>query len=176
VILGASVLAALFAVGSYYAHFPHVYRTLGRVSASAPPAAPVNAAPAPSPLPVGERAIRAARIVPAAYGLPLLGLTLLGVATVRGRDRLSLALVAWGISCAVFLAFRVLAPVDAPFQRYADEFIHRVYGMTLPAAAILAASGAAWAWRRNTGWRAVAGIVVLAAVAGGVGEWLAWVR
>ena len=87
--------------------------------------------------------MRAGRIAVDAYGLPLLGLTVLGVAVAwpRRRDRLTLALAAGGISCAVFLASRVLAPVDAPFQRYADEFIHRVYGMTLPAVAILLVLG-----------------------------------
>jgi hypothetical protein len=55
--------------------------------------------------------------------------------------------------CAEFLAFGVLAPVDAPFQRYADEFIHRMYGMTLRSVAILAAGAFAWGWRRNATWR-----------------------
>jgi hypothetical protein len=175
VVLGASVLAAVFAIGSYYAHFPEVYRTLGRVSAAAP-RAPMTDDLIASPLPVSERVTRAARIAADAYELPLLGLTLLGLALVRRRDRLSLALAGWGISFAVFLAFRVLAPVDAPFQRYADEFIHRVYGMTLPAVAIVAACAAAWAWRKNAAWRVAAGVVVFAAVVIGVIQWMAWFR
>lgn len=172
VIVAASILAALFAVGSYYAHFPEVYRTLGRVSA----AGPTDATPAPAPLPVSARATRAAWIAGDAYGSPLLGLALLGVAGVRRRDRLSLALAGWGISCAVFLAFRVLAPVDAPFQRYADEFIHRVYGMTLPAVAILAACASAWAWRKGAAWRLAAGLAGLAILIIAVKHWLAWFR
>lgn len=181
VVLGASVLAALFAVGSYYAHFPEVYRSLDRVtsSADAPPTPSPTAisAPTPAPLRVTARATRAARIAMDAYALPLLVLTVLGVAVIdRQRNRLTLALVAWGVSCAVFLVFRIVAPVDGPFQRYADEFIHRVYGMTLPAVAILAAFGAAWAWRKGAAWRAGASVVVLAAVVLGVREWIAWFR
>lgn len=178
IILGASVLAALFAVGTYYRHFPEVYRTLGRVSASAP-RAPMTDDIVSSPLPVGERAARAARIALEAYGLQLLALTIGGVVLVsrqRQRDRLTLALVAWGITCAVFLASRVLAPVDAPFQRYADEFIHRVYGMTLPAVAILAAVAFARGWRSTLVWQLGAFVVALAAVRHGMTQWLGWFR
>ena len=179
-ILGASVLAALFAVGSYYAHFPEVYRTLDRVSAPSaqPQAAADDERPAAAPLPVGARAFRAARIAADAYGAPLLVLALVGSVLVwrKRPDRLTLALVGWGISLGVFLAFRVLAPVDAAFQRYADEFIHRVYGMTLPAVVILGATAVAWAWRKNAVWRIAAGVVVLAAVAIGVTRWMAWFR
>ena len=55
------------------------------------------------------------------------------------------------------------APVDAPFQRYADEFIHRVYGMTLPAVAVLAAFAFARGWRSTLGWQLGAFVVALAA-------------
>jgi hypothetical protein len=178
VILGASVLAALFAVGSYYAHFPEVYRTLDRVSGSAAQAPATGARPSAAPLPVGARAARAARIANDAYGPALLVLTVIGGVLVsrRRRDRVTLALAGWGISFLMFLAFRVLAPVDAPFQRYADEFIHRVYGMTLPAVAIVAAYAAAWAWRKNVAWRVAAGAVVCAAVVIGITQWMAWFR
>jgi hypothetical protein len=122
--------------------------------------------------------MRAARIGVDAYGPWLLILIPLGVATVwrRGSDRLTLALAGWGISFVVFLAFRVLAPVDAQFQRYADEFIHRVYGMTLPAVAILAGSAVAWTWRHNVGWRLAGAAAALAAVALGITQWLMWFR
>jgi hypothetical protein len=177
-ILAASVLAALFAVGSYYAHFPEVYRTLGRVSGSASQAPAADAGPSAAPLPVGVRAARAARIAVDAYGAPLLGLTMIGGLLVirRRRDRLTLALAGWGISFTVFLAFRVLAPVDAPFQRYADEFIHRVYGMTLPAVAILAGCAVAWAWRSNLAWRITATLATFAAGVMAVTRWMAWFR
>ena len=87
-----------------------------------------------------------------------------------------LALAGWGISLSVFLAFRVLAPVDAPFQRYADEFIHRIYGMTLPAVGILTGAAFAWTWRQNAAWRIGGAAVALGAVALGVNQWLMWFR
>ena len=101
-----------------------------------------------------------------------------GLATLRtrGADRLTLALAGWGISLGVFLAFRVLAPVDAPFQRYADEFIHRIYGMTLPAVAILTGTAFAWTWRQKAVWRIAGAAVALGAVASGVSDWLMWFR
>lgn len=180
-VLIATVLAAVFAVGSYYAHFPEVWRTLGSVSSSnqAPAAgAPASGRPAPAPLGVAERATRAARIGADAYGPWLLLLVPIGAVALRqrSRDRLTLALAGWTISFAVFLAFRVLAPVDAQFQRYADEFIHRVYGMTLPAIAIVTAAGGAWAWRRSTPWRIAAAFLCLGTAVLAISEWLAWFR
>jgi hypothetical protein len=122
--------------------------------------------------------MRAARIGVDAYGPWLLLLAALGLADLRRRrpDRLTLALAGWGISFLAFLAFRVLAPVDAQFQRYADEFIHRVYGMTLPAVAILAASAFAWSWRKTGAWRLGGAALALAATIGGVSQWAAWFR
>lgn len=181
-VMAVSVLAALFAVGSYYAHFPEVYRTLDRVRTPvAQPQAPTADAPraaAPEPLPLSERAQRAARLGVDAYGVPLLVLALAGAVRLRhhSRDRLTLALGGWAISFAVFLAFRILAPVDPRLQRYADEFIHRVYGMTLPAVAILAACGAAWAWRKNTACRIAAAALAAAAVHVAIDWWLGWFR
>ena len=179
VIVGVSVLAALFAIGSYYAHFPEVYRGLRRVSTGE--AVPSSAMATPTrppvaPLSVSQRAGRAARIAVDAYGPWMLLLMPLGVAAISQRrtDRLTLALAGWGISLMVFLAFRVLAPVDAPLQRYADEFIHRVYGMTLPAVAIVTASAVAWAWRKNAAWRTAAALLSFGALAVGIVHWSAW--
>jgi hypothetical protein len=180
-ILVASVLAAVFAVAAYYAHFPEVWRSLSSVSS--PAQQPGSAAgpadrPAQVPLRMSERATRAARIGLDAYGPWLLLLLPIGLVTLRARsgDPLTLAIVGWTVSFAVFLAFRVLAPVDAQFQRYADEFIHRVYGMTLPALAVVAAAGAASAWKRNAAWRLAAGALTLGAVVLAIGDWAAWFR
>jgi hypothetical protein len=179
-VLGASLLAAIFAVGSYYAHFPEVWKSLRGVSApsQADAAAGSPTRPAGASLGVGERTIRAARIGVDAYGPWLLILAPIGLVCVwrRSTDRLTLALAGWGTSFAVFLTFRVLGPVDVQFQRYADEFIHRVYGMTLPAVTIIGGCAFAWTWHRGTSWRVGGCAVVLAAAALGVDHWASWFR
>jgi hypothetical protein len=178
-IVASTVLAAAFAIGAYYAHFPDVYRSLGRVtSASEAAAPPTSANPAAQPaLTVGARAQRAGQLGLRGIGWPMLLLAGAGawLATRLGRDRLTLALTGWGISFAVFVTFRTVAPVDARYQRYADEFIERVYYATLPAFAILAALAIAWAWRRGSAWR-IAGVALgLACAVIGVRAWAAWI-
>jgi len=178
-IVAATVLAAAFAVGAYYAHFPDVYRSLGRVtSASEAAAAPTSANPAAQPaLTVGARAQRAGQLGLRGIGWPMLCLAGVGVwlVTRRGRDRLTLALAGWGVSFVVFVAFRVVAPVDARYQRYADEFIERVFYATLPAFAILAALALAWIWRRGGAWRIASAVLWLACAVIGVRAWSAWI-
>ena len=178
-VLGATVLAAVFAIGLYYAHFPEVYRTLSRVSASsAQPQAEGSSVPAVQPLPVGQRVSRAVTLGIRAYGLPLVALGSAGLwlAWRRRWDALMLALVACGIAFLAFVAFRVVAPVDARLQRYADEFIDRLYYTSLPAVAILAGYGAAWCWRAARLWRlTVAGLLTASAVMA-VRQWVSWIR
>jgi hypothetical protein len=181
--IGATILAAAFAVGIYYAHFPEVYRTLERVtspssqSAPAPAAAPRAAAAAQPALTASARAERAVSLGRRGIGWPILLLAAAGAwLTARARrDRLALALAGWGVSFVVFVAFRVLAPVDARYQRYADEFIDRVYYATLPALAILAGLAAAWGWRKGGAWRVAAAIVLAAAAGIGLRAWAAWI-
>ena len=57
----------------------------------------------------------------------------------RAADRLTLALGGWILSCGLFLVIGVLTPVDM-----------RHYLAAIPAIAIAAGSGAAWAW--HDGW------------------------
>jgi hypothetical protein len=90
------------------------------------------------------------------------------------RDRLTLGLVAWGIGFAAFLAFRIIAPVDARLQRYADEFIDRLYYITLPVIAALAARATAGAWRIGGLARWVSVGLVLAAAVAAAARWSAW--
>jgi hypothetical protein len=181
-IVVASVLAACFAVATYYAHFPEVYQTLARVTGGdAPSPAPeANAAAleasraAPT---IGGRALRAAALGVRAIGWPMLALAALGAWLIwrRRLERLSLSLAGAGLSFAVFVAFRVLAPVEPRYQRYADEFIDRVYYATLPAFAILAAMAAAWCWRAGGGRRIVGSVLVGASAMIGLQSWLSWV-
>ncbi len=182
-IVVATVLAACFAVGSYYAHFPEVYAALGRVTAAAPPTTepgPSTAAPdaARPSLTMGARAVRAADLGAAGIGWPLIALAIVGawVAWRAPRDRLSLALGGMGVSFAVFLMFRVIAPVDARYQRYADEFIERLYYATLPAIAILAGLAAARGWRGGVAWRLASTAGLAAAAVLGIRQWLSWIR
>jgi hypothetical protein len=75
-------------------------------------------------------------------GAPVLLFAFLGaveLAQRTERNRLTLALAGWITSCAIFLVIGVLTPVDMRHELAA-----------LPALAIAAAYGAAWAW--NDGW------------------------
>lgn len=180
-VAAATVLAFVIAVGAYYAHFPEVYRGFARVTS--PAAENATAPPAPSPAvepasTVPARSSRAVVLAVRGIGWPLLLLSLGGTVLVATavRDRLSLALGAWGVAAAAFLAFRVLAPVDVRYQRYADEFIERVYYAVLPAMAILAGRAAVWSWRRGALTRVAGAAVVLSAVAGAVAQWIRWIR
>jgi hypothetical protein len=181
-VLGATGIAAVLAVGLYYARFPEVWSTLDRVR-SPIPAAPeqgTNEAAGkgspPAPLSLAERATRAAAHGIAAYGVPLLMLAIPGLWLVwKGpRDRLTWGLAAWGIGFAVFLAFRIIAPVDARLQRYADEFIDRLYYITLPVIAVLAARAATVAWRIGALTRWVSVALVSAAAVLAVMRWSQW--
>ena len=183
IVAGVSVLAAVFAIGIYYAHFPEVYSSFvervtstGETPAAAAPGASVNPSAQPA-LTIGARVERAAALGLRGLGWPLLALAAAGVWLVvrRPRNRLTPALAGWGASFVVFLAFRVIAPVDAPYQRYADEFIDRVYYATLPAFAILAAFAVARGWQAGAGWRIAAGVLAAASAVIGVRAWIAWI-
>jgi hypothetical protein len=93
----------------------------------------------------------------------------------RPRDRLVFLLMAWAVAYLVFLSVGILPPVDAPFQRYAAEFVGRVNFATYPAAAVLAGRGAVWAWRRGTVTSVAAVILLLLAVASGIRHWAGWI-
>jgi hypothetical protein len=90
------------------------------------------------------------------------------------RDRLGLVVVAWGLTCAGFIAAAVLGPGNAAYQQDAWEFIGRVEHATHPAAAILAALAAAWLWRRGGFARLVSCILLVAAAATGAQAWASW--
>lgn len=184
-VLCATVLAGAVAVGTYYAHFPEVYRTLNRVTmpaeqrpenADAPASAPTSAN-APAPSTIGVRAVRAVSLGLHALGWPMLALAAVGVWLVWAgpRDRATLAIGGWGASFVVFVAFRIFAPVDARYQRYADELIDRVYYATLPAVALLAGRAAASGWRGKPGWRLAVTLGIAAAAVLGVRQWIAWI-
>jgi hypothetical protein len=78
-------------------------------------------------------------------GWPLLVLAGLGVWSLvrrRTRDRLTSALIAWGIVWLGLSAYTALAPVNPANVRYVAEFIGRINLATIPLLVILAASAA----------------------------------
>lgn len=195
-ILAAAALAVVLAFGLYYAHFGDVYRpyladaraklavVLGtgeHAPALAPaPALPPGPAGAPerkaSPLQLGIRgALDQTR---GAFGLPMLGLALIGVWSLfRGRrtDRMVLALVAWGAAWILFLGWSAIRAVEPLYVQDAWEFIGRVEMATAPAVAVLAAYGALWAWRSRRLLRAVSVVLVILACVGGARALGAWI-
>ena len=188
-----TMLAVGFSVVSYYGHFSEVYKSLDRVRGRAAsvlgavqPAAGDGehradqpARPAATAMPLNERATHAGALAVRAVGWPILLLAVAGAwrLFVSGaRDRLSLVLMAWSVTCVVFLVLALSAPVDVRFQRYTDEFIERVYDATAPAAVILAAHGAIWAWRNGLILRIASGALLLIAAVGAARQWMGWVQ
>lgn len=192
VIAAVTVAAALFAVLAYYGRFAEVYKSLDRVAGrsvaavATAPAAPEAVKGAASPPPRGGPTpavpVRAATAIAEgvrAIGWPIVLLAVLGawrVVAGRWRDRLSLALLAWVATCAVFLLFAVVAPVEDQFYRYMIEFIGRVYLATWPAFVILAGLGVSWAWRARGVSRVAAALLVAWACGIGAQQWLGWFR
>jgi hypothetical protein len=190
-ILGATLVATILAVGLYYRHFGDAFRSaqqVGQSSAASQPSAvevaPSESASAASTGPgvaIGTsrpvRAGRAAGLAVAAYGTPILLLALVGLARLpirAGRDRATLMVLAsLAVGAAVALV-SIVAPVEPRFERYTDEFISRLYYAVTPALALLAAFGASWLWTRGLPGRsaAIAGLGAAVLVAGRV--WLGW--
>jgi hypothetical protein len=134
----ATIAAAVVSIALYYGWFGQTYRAefarIGHETATA--------APDVGGRTTGDRL----RLVPYELGIyvgaPVLLFAFLGsveLARGRGADRLTLTLAGWMASCVAFLVVGILTPVDM-----------RYYLAALPAIAIAAGYGAAWAW--NDGW------------------------
>jgi hypothetical protein len=67
-----------------------------------------------------------------------------------------------------------LMRVDEQYQRYSLEFVGRVVYATYPALVILAAYGAAWAWRAGPVLRTASASFLSLALIRGVQEWMQW--
>ena len=180
----AAMLAAVFSVVVYYGQFGEAYETLNRVRARRCDSPGAGVRPRYGtgvrprvPVPLHRRAVRAAGLGVTDFGWPIVLLAGAGIWRAwsgGGRDRLTLVLAAVGLTYVAFVAMSVAAPVEAGFLRYADEFISRVDYATIPAVVILAALGAAWAWRAGTMLRIASAGLVLAAGISGVQRWIAW--
>jgi hypothetical protein len=193
-VLAVTAAAAVFAVVTYYGHFGEVYRTALRAraqaaAAGAPPAstqaeqaqpnAPSPAVRAAAPASLPARTVNALALTVSAIGWPILIMAVAGgfhLVTGRTWDRLGMVLAAWAVAYVAFLGVGVLAPVAAPLQRYAAEFVARVVLATCPAAVILAARGSAWAWRGGTASRVAAIVLLFCACVEGVRYWVGWIR
>ena len=176
----ATAIAIVFSVVTYWGHFGDVYKNALRVrTAQASATVPTPATPPQSPEPAGARQGRTTAtfgMIGLSLGWPILLLAAVGTWSVarRGaRDPLVLALAAWGIAFVLFLGVGLMR-VEAQFERYSLEFVTRVAYAASPAAAILAAAGAAWAWRAGLALRIVAIAVLVCAIAVGLQQWTAW--
>ena len=194
VLLAVTAAAAVFAVVTYYGHFGEVYKTglreRARIAAAgvADPSAPVDRAEpgdnrppvrGGAPTSLTSRAADALALSVSALGWPILLMAVAGGwHLLKGRvwDPLGMVLAAWAVAYVAFLGVGVLAPVAAPLQRYAAEFVARVVLATCPAAVILGARGVAWGWRAGKISRAAAVVLLLCAVVEGVRYWVGWIR
>jgi hypothetical protein len=178
-VAAVTIAAGLFAFLLYYGHFIDVYKTALRVRADNAASSIQNAAPASSALAVrslGQRVFDALGFAVAAIGWPMWILALVGGWRLwkdGARDRGAFAVLAWGITCAAFLGVAVMR-VDAPFQRYADEFFGRVLLATSPAVVILAARGASRGWRHGRPGRIASAVLLFCCLALGFRSWLSW--
>lgn len=181
-----TIVAALAAVVVYYGHFMDVYRTAWHARTQASVAAPADAGPTgPSSLAQRSRAggsiagrlgsaLRSSAIE---FGWPILALAAIGVwrILVHGvRNRLAFTAAAFAATYFVFLLASTLSRVDAPFERYAAEFVGRVVLATFPGLVILAAIGASWGWRTNVTIRVISAVMLVAAASIGVVQWRGW--
>lgn len=183
-----AVAAAVCAVVLYYGHFLDVYRTAWRARTQAavtqvtPPPGSAAGASAVQPrasAPLHRRLGNGLRLSAASVGWPILLLAAIGLWRVISsgtRDRLSLAVLALLATYLAFLGASTFSRVDAPFERYAAEFVGRVVLATFPAAVTLAAVGAAWGWRAGLLPRALTSAGLLWAVSIGLTRWMAWFR
>jgi hypothetical protein len=181
-IFGVTVLADLFAFVIYYGHFTDVYKAALKVRADTAVSQPQGETPrsalpeAPTAQPLTRRVADAIGFAVSVIGWPLLVLACVGgwrLWTEGARDRASYAIVAWVVAAVAFLAVAVMR-VDAPFQRYAAEFFGRVLLATCPAAAILAARGAAWGFNARPPVRIAAAILLCCCVVLGGRSWASW--
>jgi hypothetical protein len=160
----ATIVAAVVAVFAYYAHFMDTYRAeFGRIGHET-----ATAASDAGGRTIGDRL----RLVPYSLGVylgaPVLLFALLGAVALalrRAADRLALTLAGWTLSCTVFLVLGILTPVDM-----------RYYLAAVPALAIAAGYGAAWAWtdgwpRHRLLWRVTTAIFLAATVSTAFHNW-----
>jgi hypothetical protein len=190
-IVVSTVVALVLGTVIYWGHFGDVYRVqfqrlrtaVSATSASDAPADPASLAKAPlgglgrRALPLHERAAMTAKQSVRFVGWPILLLAAVGAWRLfheGGRDQLTLVIAAWVLTLVVYVAISVLSPGNKAYQQDAYEFISRVIHTTLPAAALLAARGAAWGWGAGRPARIATGLGLAWAVFLAVRAWAGW--
>ena len=144
----AAGIALVVAIALYYRHFGEIYRAeWARISAET-----ATNAPDAGGRTAMDRLADVPRQLGLMYGLPVVVLAAIGAGrlVVRSlRDRLTLALLGWTLSCLLFFAVGIATPVDM-----------RYYLAAIPAIAIAAAAGASWMWTRSRALRAAAAVLL----------------
>lgn len=123
------------------------------------------------------RAGQALRLTAESIGWPVVLLALAGAWRAfreRRRDVLDLTVLAWAIVWLVLGTASVVSPANRTYQQDAFEFISRVVHATLPAAVLLAARGATWAWSAGAAARTAAVGLLAWTLVTGVRAWAAW--
>jgi hypothetical protein len=190
-----TIVALLASTALYWGHFGAVYsaqfeRMLASVRAgqtagnpaggvSRPASSGVSAAPTlgRSTLPLSARVKQTFSQTVDVLGWPILLLAFVGTWRLMregARDRLGLTIGGWGVVCVAFVAFSTISPGSRTYQQDAFEFISRVEHATMPAAVLLAARGAVWAWRKGSTLRLASGALLAWAVVTGVQAWAQW--
>jgi len=163
-IAAATLAAAVIAVAVYYAHFMTTYRAeLARIGHET-----ATAAPDAGGRTIADRLGNVPHSLGVYIGAPALLFAFFGGVELtrrRSGDRLALALGGWLLACLAFVVIGVLTPVDM-----------RSYLAAIPAIAIAAGYGAAWAW--NDGrflqrriWRLTAAVFLGAIVSMAFHAW-----
>lgn len=159
-VLLAAAAALGLAVALYYAHFGETYRTeLARIGGETAAAAPDAGGRS-----IAGRAGSVPMYLRTYFGLAAPALAVLGAARLfraGARDRLTLALAGWALSCVMFLVLGVLTPVDM-----------RYYLASVPAVAIAgAAAFGTGRLRARRPWPIVATALLAAALLEGILTW-----
>jgi hypothetical protein len=151
----AALVALIASVALYYAHFGETYRAeFARISAET-----ASRAPDAGGRTAMDRLGDVPRYLRLYFDVPLMVLAGLGAwrLYVRGaRDRATLAVLGWTVTCVLFFVIGIVTPVDM-----------RYYLAAIPVFAVAGGAGASWLWTGTTlhrlaaigllGWAAAAG-------------------